>query len=62
MDHETPVFKARSERSNYRIDYQSTVAGPTSFAPVQEAGGMLPSHAVYQRLDTRTSRCDHPLI
>ena len=37
LGHETPVFEALSERSNYRRDSQSTVAGPPSCA-VKEAG------------------------
>ena len=34
MGHGTPDFDALSERSNYRRDSQSTVAGPTSRASV----------------------------
>ena len=34
MGHGTPDFEALSERSNYRRDSQSTVAGPPSCASV----------------------------
>ena len=34
VGHETPVFEALSERSNYKKDSQSTAAGPPSCASI----------------------------